>query len=182
MYVEIGVGLFLGALSWSFLEYCIHRWLGHYKKTRPNPFADEHIRHHSQGNYFSPTWKKLLTALGITIVATTPAVFLGGLYAGFAYGIGLATFYLYYEILHRLEHVFEGLGPYGRWARRHHFYHHFVNPKANHGVTSPFWDIVFGTYCKPSRITVPKKLQMCWLVDPSTGRLKNKLVPYYDLR
>ena len=50
----------LGALTWSFLEYCIHRWLGHDRRFRKNVFAREHIRHHIEGNYFAPTWKKLV--------------------------------------------------------------------------------------------------------------------------
>ena len=27
--LEVGIALSLGAVTWSLLEYCIHRWLGH---------------------------------------------------------------------------------------------------------------------------------------------------------
>ena len=62
------LALFLGVLTWSLLEYLIHRFLGHEPRTRPNPFAAEHIRHHSEGDYFAPTWKKVLAAALLTAV------------------------------------------------------------------------------------------------------------------
>ena len=101
-----------------------------------------------------------------------PAFALAGRALGGAYVLGLMGFYGAYEVLHRLEHVWAGIGPYARWARKHHFYHHFVDARMNHGVTSPIWDLVFGTYRKPDVITVPKKLCMAWLKDPETGDIR----------
>ena len=83
--------------------------------------------------------------------------------------LGVLAGYTFYEVLHRRIHVSAPWGAYGRWARRHHFYHHFENGKMNHGVTSPLWDLVFGTYRKPELIHVPKRLCMEWLRDPATG-------------
>jgi len=37
------------------------------------------------------------------------------------------------------------LGWYGRWAREHHFHHHFVDLRVNYGVTSGLWDVVLRT-------------------------------------
>ena len=116
-------------------------------------------------------WMTLITVL---IVVLSSVAMLG--VAGFA------GFYLFYEVLHRLEHVWRGIGPYGRWARRHHFYHHFHNPRLNHGVTSPLWDLVFGTYARPGVIKVPEKLQMRWLVDPASGSVWPSLQDQYELR
>jgi len=44
------LALAAGALSWTFLEYWIHRYAGHVH--RRNPFAREHLRHHAQGDDF----------------------------------------------------------------------------------------------------------------------------------
>jgi hypothetical protein len=82
------------------------------------------------------------------------------------------AFYALYEILHRGEHTRAGIGPYGRWARRHHFHHHFVDGRSNHGVTSPVWDFVFGTYQRVGTIPVPRRLCMAWLRDPQTGDVR----------
>ncbi|MBL8787841.1 MAG: sterol desaturase family protein [Deltaproteobacteria bacterium] len=157
------IAIVLGILTWSFLEYVIHRFLGHHRTwARKNPFGIEHTAHHSRGNYFAPAWKKGLAAGLFLAILLPPAWLLAGSY-GLAYVIGFTAFYLSYEVLHRLMHVWAGVGPYGRWARRHHFFHHFHDPKKNHGVTSPIWDLVFGTYVRPEKIVVPEKLAMPWL-------------------
>lgn len=178
----IVVAIALGVLTWTLLEYLLHRFLGHDARTRPNGFADEHIRHHSQGDYFAPTWKKLIVAVVTTALVAPPAIFLAGPTLGLGYTLGLVGFYAFYEILHRLEHVHAGLGAYGRWARRHHFWHHFGDPSTNHGVTSPIWDLVFGTYRAPGLILVPERLCMEWLVDPSTGEVRDELASVYAIR
>ncbi len=169
MILKVAIALFLGALTWSFLEYCIHRWLGHDRRFRPNPFAKEHVRHHIEGDYFAPARKKAMAAVLAITATAIPAVLVAGLWPGLAYASGLTGFYLTYEAIHRLEHVKAGWGAYGRWARKHHFYHHFVDARYNHGVTSPIWDLVFGTYRTAEVIKVPPRLMMDWLGNPETG-------------
>ena len=155
-----------GVLTWSFLEYVIHRFAGHDPRLVRNLFGREHTAHHRDGGYFAPWWKKAVAAVIVTALLTPPAAMLLGTQAGLAYALGFVGFYLTYELIHRLEHAWGGVGPYARWARRHHFYHHFHNPKANHGVTSPLWDVVFGTYVRPEgHILVPRELAMRWLCD-----------------
>lgn len=172
----------LGVLTWSLLEYCIHRWLGHDARLRPNFFEVEHTQHHAHGDYFAPTWKKASAAVLALGAAALPAVWLAGVGPGIAYAAGLAGFYAFYEVLHRRAHTHAGFGAYGRWVRRHHFWHHFGDPRVNHGVTSPLWDVVFGTLRRPERITVPVKLAMPWLVDPQTGDVRPEFADHYRLR
>jgi sterol desaturase/sphingolipid hydroxylase (fatty acid hydroxylase superfamily) len=179
--LPVATSAFAGAFTWTFLEYVIHRWLGHDGRFRGNPFGVEHVRHHIEGNYFAPTWKKLLVTPVFAGILAVPATLLLGPALGIAYVAGLIGFYGLYELLHRLEHVWEGMGPYGRWARRHHFTHHFVDARYNHGVTTPLWDLVFGTYRKVDVITVPPKLAMRWLTDPATGALRPSLAGAYSL-
>ncbi len=171
-----------GVLTWTLLEYLIHRWMGHDRRFRRSPFGVEHVRHHIEGNYFAPTWKKGIAAALFIGVLLGPAVALAGLANGAAYVGGLVGFYGVYEWLHRREHTHAGIGPYGRWARRHHFHHHFVDGRVNHGVTSPIWDLVFGTYEKPGIIRVPLKLCMAWLLDPATGDVRPDHAARYQLR
>jgi sterol desaturase/sphingolipid hydroxylase (fatty acid hydroxylase superfamily) len=177
----IGAAL-LGIATWSVLEYAIHRWLGHDKRWIRNVFGVEHTAHHARGHYFAPTWKKGLAAVIVAGVAIGPAVAVAGPSLGGAYVAGFVGFYLTYELIHRLNHTHAGWGPYGRWARRHHFWHHFHDPKANFGVTSPVWDVVFGTRVVPGRVLVPERLAMPWLVDPATGEVRAGLAEMYGLR
>lgn len=170
---------FLGALCWTFLEYVFHRWLGH--QFRGNFFCDEHTRHHSQGDYFAPTWKKVAAALLTSAVVSVPAMTLCGTEPGAAFTAGLLSLYIGYEWLHRRQHTHAGIGAYGRWARRHHFHHHFCDPRTNHGVTSPLWDLVFGTYAPVSSIAVPERLTMRWLTDDA-GDVLPALARTYSIR
>jgi sterol desaturase/sphingolipid hydroxylase (fatty acid hydroxylase superfamily) len=162
----------LGVLTWTLLEYLIHRWMGHDRRFRKSPFGVEHVRHHIEGDYFAPTWKKLIIAAIAIAILCVPAIAIAGTGPGVAYVLGLIGFYGVYEVIHRLDHTHAGIGPYGRWSRRHHFHHHFVDARVNHGVTSPLWDLVFGTYVKPTKIKVPPKLCMPWLKDPATGGIR----------
>jgi sterol desaturase/sphingolipid hydroxylase (fatty acid hydroxylase superfamily) len=162
----------LGVLTWTLLEYLIHRFLGHEPKTRPNPFATEHVRHHSEGDYFAPAWKKALAALAFLAVLLPPALWIAGAAHGGAYVAGLIGFYVTYEVLHRREHTHAGFTAYGRWARRHHFAHHYADTRFNHGVTTPLWDIVFGTWRPVETVRVPSRFLMPWLKDPATGAVK----------
>jgi len=160
--------LVLGVATWTFVEYALHRFLGHDRRTMPNFFSVEHTRHHSLGDYFAPTWKKGLVAMAVAtaIFALTRALVATPLATAFT--VGFTGMYMTYEIVHRRAHTHAGIGRYGRRLRRHHFHHHFGNPRANHGVTSPLWDVVFGTHEPATQIRVPRKLAMRWLCDPST--------------
>ncbi|HQD13549.1 MAG TPA: sterol desaturase family protein, partial [Chitinophagales bacterium] len=93
---------------------------------------------------------------------------------------GLAGMYFLYEYTHRVFHIREPLIRYGLKMRKHHFYHHFGNPKLNHGVTTAFWDRVFGTYTKPDVVKVPNKLTMVWLKDNRHG-LKQKYQRHFKV-
>ncbi len=176
------LALLIGAMGWSFSEYCIHRWLGHHRRLLRNPFGVEHQAHHGRGNYFAPWWKKALSALIAGALLWWPAVAVGGGSLGPAFVFGFVGFYLCYELLHRFEHVHEGFTGYCRWARAHHFYHHFHDPSCNHGVTSPLWDHVFGTYKSPDVLRVPEKLAPYWLIDPTTQDVWEHLKPRWELR
>ena len=182
MIPRVVLAALLGVLTWTFLEYVIHRWMGHDERFHKTPFGREHVRHHIEGNYFAPTWKKLIVAAVLTALLSAPAVLLVGAAPGLAYVAGLMIFYGVYEVSHRREHTHPGFGAYGRWARRHHFHHHFVDGRSNHGVTTPLWDVVFGTYQKPGAIRVPQQLCMSWLRDPTTGDIRAEYADTFSLR
>lgn len=171
----------LGVVTWTLLEYFLHRFLGHDRRTMPNFFSVEHTRHHSVGDYFAPAWKKSLAAALFFAAAAPLASYLVGARLGLSYAGALVAMYVTYELVHRRAHTHPGFGPYGRYVRRHHFHHHFENPKMNHGVTSPVWDLAFGTFERPERIRVPSKLKMVWLCDPETGRVRAPFDRFYEL-
>jgi hypothetical protein len=169
-----------GALTWTLLEYLIHRFLGHVHRT--NLFAREHLRHHAEGNYFAPAWKKVAAAVVFALLLGPPAALLVGVRTGLVYVLAVIGAWLAYEWIHWWAHVHPGWTAYGRWVRRNHFAHHFHHPRLGHGVSSPVWDLAFGTWkAAPERIEVPERLAMRWLLD-ERGELRPEHAAGWTIR
>jgi len=169
-----------GIFTWSFLEYVIHRWLGHSKQPR-TAFGVEHRAHHRTGDYFAPTAKKMLGAAPAVLIAFGVAWLLFGVEIGAAYALGFAGFYTLYEVVHRRIHTHPPVGPYTRFVRKHHLYHHFHSARMNHGVTSPIWDMVFGTLATTELVRVPEAKATRWMCD-ADGEVREAFQADYTIR
>ncbi len=148
------VAFLLGLFVWTFVEYNIHRFFFHFHPK--TPFQDRivflfHGVHHVQ--------PRMKTRLVMPPVVSLPlgALFLllfyllvgkligqlhwvGPLLSGFALG------YLIYDLTHYATHHFAmRRGRYFRFLKRHHMLHHYKTPDLRFGVSSPFWDWVYGT-------------------------------------
>jgi hypothetical protein len=164
--LEIAVAFSAGACGWTLLEYVLHRFVFHgASATRIG--AREHRRHHAQVDYFAPWWQKALAAVAVMAIVLPLTLVALGSATGLALTFGIIAMYLLYEVLHRRAHTHPPRGRYGRWRRRNHFAHHFVDPRRAQGVTTPVWDFVFGTRLPVARVPVPRRLAMPWLVDPN---------------
>jgi len=170
----------LGAFAWTFVEYLMHRFNGHALKGRTR-FSREHLAHHADPGSFTSWPTKIRLALPLASLFTIAAIALAGPIHGALFSSSLLGAYLGYEWLHERAHTHAPSGPYGRWARLHHFSHHFSNPTTNHGVTTPIWDIVFRTYVPTATLTVPQRFAMQWLVD-ERGGVQKKYGQDYRLR
>ena len=159
----------LGLVLWTFLEYVLHRWAFH-ERVLGMAVAREHIEHHAKVDYFAPLSVKL--AIAVPIVGTIFALGLLFTAATFASGlvIGVLSGWIVYEVIHRRIHVAAPLNGYGRWALRHHLSHHFGNAKLNHGVSTPIWDHVFGTYAPDATVLVPRRhaAKFPWLLEDAS--------------
>jgi dihydroceramide fatty acyl 2-hydroxylase len=146
---SLGLGLFLGGLvTWTLLEYWLHRLLFHYEAT--TAFGKRfiwltHGVHHDWPNdklrlVFPPAISLPLAALFFWLfdLALGPA----HRYAAFA---GLLVGYLSYDMLHYYVHHFAPRNRALRYLRRYHLEHHFRHEPLRFGVSLPVWDFVFGT-------------------------------------
>lgn len=169
----------LGAVGWTLAEYLLHRFVFHgASATRLG--AKEHRRHHAQVDYFAPWWQKALAALAAMAILLPASLFFGGVARGSLFTAGFIGMYLFYEVLHRRAHTHPPRGVYGRWRRRNHFAHHFVDPRRAQGVTTPLWDVVFATRLPVEKVRVPRRLAMPWLVD-SHGEIRSAHANDYEL-
>lgn len=169
-----------GIVFWTLLEYIIHRFLGHQNKAT-HIIRLEHKRHHAEWNYFAPWHKKLMAALFFFTITTLLCNIFFALSYAISFSFGLSIMYIIYEAAHKFYHIQEPKIRYGLKMRKHHFYHHFTNPKFNHGVTTAFWDRIFGTYRKTDVVQVPKNMAMRWLFNKQQI-VKYKYMPHFSLR
>ena len=154
----------LGSLAWTLTEYLVHRFDGHgFRRLIPS-----HLLHHQDPLNYEVIHTPKSTLLLVIAIWTGLGALAGGWLHALIFGTAFVLAYRYYEWLHDTLHESEPSNWYGRWARRHHFFHHFHDPRMNHGVTTSLWDVVFGTYHPVSEpIRVPRKLAMPWLLDSS---------------
>jgi sterol desaturase/sphingolipid hydroxylase (fatty acid hydroxylase superfamily) len=151
-----------GVLSWLVAEYWIHRLLGHVVRAN-TPFKVEHVRHHSEGNYFAPAPKKALAAVALMPAITGVAWVVLPIPEALLYAGGFLGMYLLYEVIHYGIHAWPARSPYGRWIRRHHLMHHFNTATKNHAVCVPLFDRLWGTHRAVEKVRVPRTLAPPWM-------------------
>lgn len=160
--------LVAGVCTWTFMEYALHYWVFHLGRGRTLG-SREHLHHHADPTYFSPTWLKIAFAVPVLAVMfgvgllVLPVVWM----APFTIGVGAA--WAGYELFHYQAHVAAPTTRLGARLRKNHFHHHFVAPLKNHGVTSMFWDRALGTHVPAvERVPVPAKHvhALAWVLGP----------------
>lgn len=165
--IGLGAALFAGIFGWTLLEYVLHRFVFHERVLGARASRD-HLKHHAKVDWFIPARAKAGLAVGVALTLTLLGAVFSAVTTLAAFATGLIAMWLAYEWLHRRIHVAAPIGPYGRWARRHHLAHHFGLAGKNHGVTSPVWDLAFGTYVAVEAVRVPRlhAAKFPWLVEP----------------
>jgi len=177
--LSILVAVLSGMLTWSFSEYCIHRFVGHACKGR-NRFSREHLAHHSNPDYFAPTWQKMIFGSAYASLCFSLSLFFLPVFVALIYALSFALSYGFYEWLHRRIHTHAPRNAYGKMMRKHHLSHHFSDARQCHGVSSRVWDRVFGTHRSVQQVRVPRKLATAWMLTPE-GQLHENLSQSYVL-
>jgi sterol desaturase/sphingolipid hydroxylase (fatty acid hydroxylase superfamily) len=152
------------------MEYVLHRFRGHAPKGNSR-FKKEHLTHHAR-DYFTPTLKKIAMAAPALVLLAGASAWIAGPVLGLTFTTTFTLAYIQYEITHRRIHTHPPTGWYSRLIRRHHLAHHFSDARTNHGVTSPIWDIVFGTRAPLGQLAVPVGRAPHWMVDRDAGVLR----------
>jgi len=165
-----------GLFAWTFAEYTIHRFVFHapehievaVRKTlaalAPGEPALGAIRgwHHvfyffAHGVHhdFPSDSKRLVMPPSVSV----PLVVLFWLGFRFALGpvwaaevfVGFLVGYLAYDTIHYAVHHFSVRSPALLYLKKLHFRHHYRDPAADFGVSSPLWDFVFRTTSPATR-------------------------------
>jgi sterol desaturase/sphingolipid hydroxylase (fatty acid hydroxylase superfamily) len=135
----------LGLMSWTLVEYGLHRFILHGVR----PFSTWHAEHHRRpaARIQSPT---LLTVGFIAVAIYLPAWLTLGPWPACALTLGVTAGDFAYSVTHHVVHhpslSRRGLGRQRRWHGLHHASALDGTAKPGYyGVTSAFWDHIFRT-------------------------------------
>ena len=141
----------LGLAGWTLAEYLLHRFVLH----GPQPFRGWHQAHHRrpQALIGTPTLASAaMFALGVFL----PVLLLADRWRAGAFTMGMVAGYLVYGLAHHATHHGRSAAQAGWWRggfdrrrRMHALHHRSSGVPCCFGVSSGFWDRVFGTL--PSR-------------------------------
>jgi sterol desaturase/sphingolipid hydroxylase (fatty acid hydroxylase superfamily) len=163
--VAIAAATFIYPLVW----YVLHRWVLHSRWMFKVPVLAStwkriHYDHHQDPNHLEVLFGALHTTLPTIGIATlplgwaigesiAPGAGFGGAMAAFATGLLTTCFY---EFVHCIQHLaYKPKRKVLQDMKKRHMAHHFHDENGNFGITTFFWDKLFGTYYdRPER---PKK-------------------------
>jgi sterol desaturase/sphingolipid hydroxylase (fatty acid hydroxylase superfamily) len=132
----------IGALIWTLTEYVIHRFVFHGMPF----FAAMHDLHHEAPLAFigTSTW---LSLTFIFVCLFLPGWAFGSLNTASGLSVGFMAGYFWYGVVHHAIHHRRPRMIATRLllASRRHAQHHYGQQPGNFGVTTSFWDHVFGT-------------------------------------
>ena len=149
-----GVFALSGVLSFSFVEYSVHRWILHgrfhdgpgWRHFAHTSFDHLHIQHHARpwdSNHNGGTLNVTLIPTGailLVFLLTTP------LATGPVFWAAVLASYVVEEWIHHAIHYCRFSHPVFVALRRHHALHHAApGTESNYGLSSPLWDSLLGT-------------------------------------
>jgi len=142
-----------GAILWTLVEYLLHRFVYH----KVVVVRELHGMHHSHPNDFfgAPIW---VSIIGFSFFLSFLAL-LWDIEIACGTTSGLIVGYVSYLLIHDAVHRWQ-LSERS-WMRNHRLRHlrHHRNPlPGNFGVTTGFWDLVFGTAIVPERARGPRPI------------------------
>ena len=149
----VPAGFAIGLLLWTLTEYTLHRFLFHFKPR--TPWQERlsflfHGVHHAQPQCKTRLVMPPVVSIPLALIAYGLFYLVVGLLLGAPHWIaplfaGELTGYLVYDMFHYATHHLRVRWRWFKYLRQYHMHHHTQTPDRRFGVTSPLWDIVFGT-------------------------------------
>jgi len=151
--IYIPVAFLVGLFTWTLAEYVVHRFVFHFPPRTPWQERVSflfHGVHHAQPQcktrlVMPPVVSIPMAVLFYGVCYLILSVVLGAPHWVAPVFSGLIAGYLTYDMLHYATHHIPMHGRYGKFLRKYHMLHHYKTPDQRFGVSSPLWDMVFGT-------------------------------------
>jgi sterol desaturase/sphingolipid hydroxylase (fatty acid hydroxylase superfamily) len=143
----LGIGV-AGLVTWTLTEYLLHRFVFHYEPETETGRKVHYLFHGVHHDTPQDKTRLLMPPAGaLPIIAALYLLFYMVLpypwaepFTGF-FIIG----YLVYDYIHYATHHFPMKHPALKFLKHYHMRHHFSDDDGRYGVSTPFWDWVFGT-------------------------------------
>ena len=141
----------IGVLMWTLLEYIFHRFLFHIDYLLPESqfFFTIHFLLHGIHHFLPMDRYRLVMPPVLFFILTLFVWSVLSLFVHYHLKCGLVsgalTGYIAYDLLHYSFHHAKLPGRVFSFLKGYHLFHHYSNAARGFGVSSPLWDIVFGT-------------------------------------
>lgn len=146
--LEIAVFAGVGLAGWTLIEYALHRFVMHGLQ----PFSRWHVEHHQRPTALISTPTILSATLIATLVFLPTLVLSGNLWRACALTLGVLVGYMPFSITHHAIHHWYADSAWLMQRKRWHALHHnSIGQSGYFGVTSAFWDHVFGSACRQKK-------------------------------
>jgi 4-hydroxysphinganine ceramide fatty acyl 2-hydroxylase len=145
--VWLTMAVFLGGfMLWTLVEYLLHRYIFHFITDSAIVKRFHYTVHGVHHEYPLDTERLVMPPVPSIFIA---ASFFGLFYAMmgtyvYAFLPGFIIGYLLYASIHYAIHAYKPPKALNYWWRHHHL-HHFKYPDKAFGVSTPLWDVIFGT-------------------------------------
>lgn len=140
----------MGLFVWTFVEYCLHRFLFHLDQYLPDhpAFLTLHFLLHGIHHYLPMDGYRLVLPPTLFIVLAYPfyklVFYILPFYPACSGFAGGTLGYIMYDVTHYVLHHTK-LPGYLQEVKTYHLEHHYKNYELGFGVTSKFWDVIFDT-------------------------------------
>jgi len=136
--LELAIYVSIGLAVYTLLEYWFHRVVLH------DILNTAHNNHHEHPRNLRIIATPILPVQFYDTLVVFILMYTFGKRVAFGINCGVAIGQIIMDTTHVLFH--SNFRPwYLESARSYHLHHHFVKEEVCHGLTTPFWDMVFGT-------------------------------------
>ncbi|CAN5571538.1 hypothetical protein BH10BAC4_BH10BAC4_18170 [soil metagenome] len=138
---------FIGAFSFTWVEYIIHRYLFHMGAETEGKAKAQYTMHGVHHEFPKDKTRLAMPPL-LSISLATMLLFVFRFILGdfvFSFLPGFLVGYALYLSIHYMVHAFQPPNNFFKILWVNHAIHHYKNGDGVYGVSSPFWDYIYGT-------------------------------------
>ena len=151
-----------GIVLFTLVEYVMHRFLYHIpaetEKRRRFQYVIHGVHHDHPRDKTRLAMPPLVSIVLATLFISLFRVLIGP--NGYAFGGGFLFGYSTYLLAHYAIHIYKQPKNVLGIIWKHHNLHHYVGDDGAFGVSTPFWDYIFGTMPKEPRRKEAQKVNL----------------------